>query len=101
MADEPTAAALYQIWMLFDPRRVLVALFAFLTVLALLIHFICLRHRSLQLAGRRPGPPGGSCRGRPAGSGEVVAPLNHGHGRGWAHVQSSSVASSAARKQRA
>jgi light-harvesting complex 1 alpha chain len=42
MADEPAAAALYQIWKLFDPRRVLVALFAFLTVLALLIHFICL-----------------------------------------------------------
>jgi light-harvesting complex 1 alpha chain len=29
-------------WLLFDPRRVLVALFAFLFVLALLIHFILL-----------------------------------------------------------
>jgi light-harvesting complex 1 alpha chain len=33
---------MYRIWLLFDPRRALVALFAFLTVLALLIHFICL-----------------------------------------------------------
>ena len=31
-----------RIWLLFDPRRALVALFVFLTVLALLIHFICL-----------------------------------------------------------
>jgi light-harvesting complex 1 alpha chain len=29
-------------WMLFDPRRVLTALFVFLFVLALLIHFILL-----------------------------------------------------------
>jgi light-harvesting complex 1 alpha chain len=29
-------------WLLFDPRRVLVALFTFLFVLALLIHFILL-----------------------------------------------------------
>jgi light-harvesting complex 1 alpha chain len=33
---------MYRIWLLFDPRRALVALFVFLTVLALLIHFICL-----------------------------------------------------------
>jgi light-harvesting complex 1 alpha chain len=33
---------MWKIWTLFDPRRVLVALFSFLTVLALLIHFICL-----------------------------------------------------------
>lgn len=33
---------MYKIWMLFDPRRVLVAMFAFLFVLALLIHFILL-----------------------------------------------------------
>ena len=31
-----------QIWLLFDPRRALIGLFAFLLVLALLIHFILL-----------------------------------------------------------
>jgi light-harvesting complex 1 alpha chain len=33
---------MWRIWLLFDPRRVLVAIFAFLIVLALLIHFILL-----------------------------------------------------------
>ncbi len=33
---------MYRIWLLFDPRRVLVALSVFLFVLALLIHFILL-----------------------------------------------------------
>lgn len=33
---------MHKVWMLFDPRRALVALFAFLFVLALLIHFILL-----------------------------------------------------------
>jgi light-harvesting complex 1 alpha chain len=33
---------MWKIWLLFDPRRALVALFAFLMVLALLIHFILL-----------------------------------------------------------
>lgn len=33
---------LYKIWLLFDPRRVLVALSVFLFSLALLIHFILL-----------------------------------------------------------
>ncbi len=33
---------MYRIWLLFDPRRTLVALFLFLFVLALLIHFILL-----------------------------------------------------------
>jgi len=33
---------MYRIWLLFDPRRTLVALFTFLGVLALLIHFILL-----------------------------------------------------------
>jgi len=33
---------MWRIWMLFDPRRVLVALGVFLAVLALLIHFILL-----------------------------------------------------------
>lgn len=33
---------MYKIWQIFDPRRTLVALFGFLFVLALLIHFILL-----------------------------------------------------------
>ncbi|MBS0240569.1 MAG: light-harvesting protein [Proteobacteria bacterium] len=33
---------MYKIWLLFDPRRVLVALGTFLFALALLIHFILL-----------------------------------------------------------
>jgi light-harvesting complex 1 alpha chain len=33
---------MWKIWTLFDPRRTLIALFTFLTVLALLIHFILL-----------------------------------------------------------
>ena len=33
---------MWKIWMLFDPRRALVAMFAFLFILALLIHFILL-----------------------------------------------------------
>ena len=33
---------MWRIWLLFDPRRVLVALFTFLFGLALLIHFIVL-----------------------------------------------------------
>ena len=33
---------MWRIWLLFDPRRVLVALSTFLFVLALLIHFILL-----------------------------------------------------------
>jgi light-harvesting complex 1 alpha chain len=33
---------MYRIWLLFDPRRALVGLFAFLFILALVIHFILL-----------------------------------------------------------
>ncbi len=33
---------MHKIWLIFDPRRTLVALFGFLFVLALLIHFILL-----------------------------------------------------------
>jgi light-harvesting complex 1 alpha chain len=33
---------MHKIWQIFDPRRTLVALFGFLMVLALLIHFILL-----------------------------------------------------------
>ena len=33
---------MYKLWLLFDPRRALVALFSFLFVLALTIHFVLL-----------------------------------------------------------
>lgn len=33
---------MWRVWLIFDPRRTLVALFIFLFVLALLIHFILL-----------------------------------------------------------
>ncbi len=33
---------MWRVWLIFDPRRTLVALFVFLFVLALLIHFILL-----------------------------------------------------------
>jgi len=33
---------MYKLWLLFDPRRALVAIAAFLFVLALIIHFILL-----------------------------------------------------------
>jgi light-harvesting complex 1 alpha chain len=33
---------MHKVWLLFDPRRTLVALFTFLFTLALLIHFILL-----------------------------------------------------------
>jgi light-harvesting complex 1 alpha chain len=33
---------MWKIWLLFDPRRVLIGLFTFLLVLALVIHFILL-----------------------------------------------------------
>lgn len=41
MADNQMNA-MYKIWHIFDPRRTLVAIFGFLFVLALLIHFILL-----------------------------------------------------------
>lgn len=33
---------MWRLWLLFDPRRVLIALFTFLFALALLIHFVLL-----------------------------------------------------------
>jgi light-harvesting complex 1 alpha chain len=33
---------MWRVWMIFDPRRTLIALFSFLFVLALVIHFILL-----------------------------------------------------------
>ena len=61
---------MYRIWMLFDPRRTLIALFTFLFVLALVIHFILLstdrfnwldanRRSGSATADMSPLPPGG------------------------------------------
>ena len=43
---------MWRLWLLFDPRRTLIALFTFLFALALIIHFISAQHRSIQLARR-------------------------------------------------
>ena len=56
---------MHRVWLLFDPRRALIGLFAFLLVLALLIHFILLstdRYNWLSSPGEvtgntREGPP--------------------------------------------
>ncbi len=46
---------MWRMWLLFDPRRTLVALFTFLFALALLIHFILLStDRFNWLEGPRP-----------------------------------------------
>ncbi|MBV9825851.1 MAG: light-harvesting protein [Alphaproteobacteria bacterium] len=46
---------MWRMWLLFDPRRTLIALFTFLFVLALLIHFILLStDRFNWLEGPRP-----------------------------------------------
>ena len=48
---------MWRIWLIFDPRRTLVALFVFLFVLALLIHFILLStNRYNRLAGASATP---------------------------------------------
>lgn len=50
---------MWKIWLLFDPRRALVALFTFLFVLALVIHFILLstsRFNWLEPGGAAPKP---------------------------------------------
>ena len=50
---------MWRVWLLFDPRRVLVALTVFLFVLALLIHFILLStNRFNWLDGPVRGGPG-------------------------------------------
>ncbi len=45
---------MWRIWLLFDPRRVLVALAAFLFVLAILIHFILLSSPRFNWLGTTP-----------------------------------------------
>ena len=53
---------MHRIWMIFDPRRTLIALFAFLMTLALLIHFILLssdRFRWIDVGGSADAVPAG------------------------------------------
>ena len=45
---------MWKIWLLFDPRRVLVAMAAFLFVLAILIHFILLSSPRYNWLGTTP-----------------------------------------------
>jgi len=50
---------MWRIWLLFDPRRVLVGLFVFLFTLAVLIHFILLstdRFNWIEGPGKRTAP---------------------------------------------
>ena len=52
---------MWRIWLLFDPRRTLIALFLFLFVLALVIHFILLStNRFNWLEGPRAPAPAAS-----------------------------------------
>ena len=58
---------MWRIWMIFDPRRALVALFIFLFVLALLIHFILLSTNKFNwLDGPRNAPMAASSPAAPA-----------------------------------
>lgn len=75
-----------RLWLIFDPRRALIGLFAFLLVLALLIHFILLgttRYNWLDHAKTQPSaveavaiypatPPGGAAMTAPT----TTAPMN-------------------------
>ncbi len=52
---------MWRMWLLFDPRRSLIALFTFLFVLALVIHFILLStNRFNWLEGPAPAVPAAS-----------------------------------------
>ena len=52
---------MWRLWLLFDPRRTLIALFTFLFVLALVIHFILLStDRFNWLEGPTPAAPAAS-----------------------------------------
>jgi light-harvesting complex 1 alpha chain len=50
---------MYRMWTIFDPRRTLIALFAFLITLALLIHFMLLsteKYNWIEGTGGAPAP---------------------------------------------
>lgn len=48
---------MWKVWLLFDPRRTLIALFTFLFALALLIHFILLSTDKYNWIEGRKAPP--------------------------------------------
>jgi light-harvesting complex 1 alpha chain len=65
---------MWRIWLIFDPRRTLVALFTFLFVLALLIHFILLStDRFNWLDGPRGQNTGAAAASSPAAAAPVAA----------------------------
>jgi light-harvesting complex 1 alpha chain len=67
---------MWRVWLLFDPRRTLVALFTFLFTLALLIHFILLStDRFNWLEGPSRAAPG-------AGAAQQMSPLPGSQGTG-------------------
>jgi light-harvesting complex 1 alpha chain len=58
---------LWKVWLIFDPRRVLVALFVFLFTLALVIHFILLSTQRYNWIERRgPAAPRAEIHNAPA-----------------------------------
>lgn len=58
---------MWKVWLLFDPRRALIALFTFLFVLALVIHFILLStNRFNWIEGPRAAPT--------ADAGQLIGP---------------------------
>jgi len=70
---------MWRVWLLFDPRRTLVALAAFLFVLALVIHFILLStDRFNWLEGPRADRVGSQV--------ELMAPVGSPVDSSWAHV---------------
>ncbi len=60
---------MWRVWMLFDPRRALVALFVFLFVLALVIHFILLSTDRFNWLKPHPGAPTAATQSLPAAVG--------------------------------
>jgi light-harvesting complex 1 alpha chain len=62
---------MWRIWLLFDPRRTLIALFTFLFVLALVIHFILL---STDRFNWLEGPHHGAAAPQQSGQLEMPAP---------------------------
>ncbi len=61
---------MWRTWLLFDPRRTLIALFAFLFILAIVIHFILLStDRFNWLEGPNHGTPAAAITTLPAAQG--------------------------------
>jgi len=65
---------MWRVWLLFDPRRALVALFVFLFTLALLIHFILLSSPRYNWIDGAAGRGAQTAPGGAAGVGGAAAP---------------------------